>query len=173
MALKIVAESRTGDTGEARKQRQRLRTPDILLTTPEQLALFCAWEGAREYFADLSAVVIDEIHAVQGSKRGDLLSLGLARLSSFAPAMRRIGLSATVQDPPMLQRWLSPPPRVADLVEGAPGAPPVVEVLFSRGEVPWAGWTAEHAMAEVYAAIKASRTALVFVNTRFQAELAF
>ena len=47
MGLNVVAESRTGDTGEARKQRQRLRPPDILLTTPEQLALFCAWEGAR------------------------------------------------------------------------------------------------------------------------------
>ena len=220
MGLKIVAESRTGDTGEARKARQRLRPPDILLTTPEQLALFCAWEGAREYFADLSCVIIDEAHAMWPSKRGDLLALGLARLQLFAPRMRRVGLSATVDDPDLVRRWLgshqeppppcgegaggggasaepdtlpseaisagsepTPPPQPlpargrgsspVDLVLGAGGAQPIVEVLVSGGKVPWAGHTAEHAMAEVYQLILEARTALVFVNTRFQAEFAF
>ena len=217
MGLKIVAESRTGDTGEARKQRQRLRPPDILLTTPEQLALFCAWEGAREYFADLSCVIIDEAHAIWPSKRGDLLALGLARLQVFAPNMRRVGLSATVDDPDLVRRWLGfnapgpppmgevsiedrrrgelaesadsphrrsapPPPQgedlvpsdhTVDLVLGSGGAQPIVEVLVSGGKVPWAGHTAEHAMAEVYEIIKQAKTALVFVNTRFQAEFAF
>jgi ATP-dependent Lhr-like helicase len=214
MGLKVTVESRTGDTGVAKKQRQRLHPPDILLTTPEQLALFCAWEGARAYFADLKAVVIDEIHAIHGSKRGDLLSLGLARLARFAPDARRVGLSATVHDPDLLRRWLAPqflaapphagelsakltegadqapreaapsgPPghlprlageeKMAELVLGAPGAQPVVEVLFSKGDVPWSGWTAEHAMDEVYDVIAANKTTLVFVNTRFQAEMAF
>src|SRR3984885_6381408 len=80
MGLPIRVESRTGDSSVAKRQRQRIHPPDILLTTPEQLALFCAWEGARAYFEDLSCVVIDEIHAIHSSKRGDLLSLGLARL---------------------------------------------------------------------------------------------
>ncbi|HWU14268.1 MAG TPA: DEAD/DEAH box helicase, partial [Caulobacter sp.] len=211
MGLNIVAESRTGDTGEARKQRQRLRPPDILLTTPEQLALFCAWEGARTYFADLACVIIDEAHALWPSKRGDLLSLGLARLQRFAPRMRRVGLSATVDDPNLVRRWLGhhpfPPPcgeglgvgggrqgvrrgergtptpcplptrgrgvGEVDLVLGSGGAQPIVEVLVSGGRVPWAGHTAEHAMAEIYEIIKGARTALVFVNTRFQAEFAF
>ena len=211
MGLPIVAESRTGDTGEARKARQRIRPPDILLTTPEQLALFCAWEGAREYFSDLRCVIIDEAHAIWPSKRGDLLALGLARLQQFAPNMRRVGLSATVDDPDLVRRWLgrNPPPSGGgvgeadgggspaplasspsgaarhlphqgedfqpdiDLVLGAGGAQPVVEVLVSGGRVPWAGHTAEHAMAEVYEIIKSAQTALVFVNTRFQAEFAF
>jgi ATP-dependent Lhr-like helicase len=215
MGLKIVAESRTGDTGEARKQRQRLRPPDILLTTPEQLALFCAWEGARTYFADLSCVIIDEAHAMWPTKRGDLLALGLARLQLFAPRMRRVGLSATVDDPDLVRRWLgfntpppvgeatrsvgggssdapttppsvdlrsTPPPQgedppspthAVDLVLGSGGAQPIVEVLVSGGKVPWAGHTAEHAMAEIYEIIKGAKTALVFVNTRFQAEFAF
>lgn len=173
MRLPVTVESRTGDTGVAKRQRQRLHPPDILLTTPEQLALFCAWEGARDYFADLRTVIIDEIHAIHGSKRGDLLNLGLARLQSFAPDLRRVGLSATVHDPEMLRRWLAPQPGLADMVLGDPGAPPVVEVLFSKGEVPWSGWTAQHAMAEVYDVIRANRTTLVFVNTRFQAEMAF
>ena len=108
MGLNITAESRTGDTGEARKQRQRIKPPDILLTTPEQLALFCAWEGARLYFEDLRCVIIDEIHSLWPSKRGDLLALDIARLQQFAPTMRRVGLSATVDDPDMIRRWLSP-----------------------------------------------------------------
>jgi ATP-dependent Lhr-like helicase len=174
MGLKIVAESRTGDTGESRKARQRIKPPDILLTTPEQLALFCAWEGAREYFADLSCVIIDEAHAIWPSKRGDLLALHLARLQQFAPRMRRVGLSATVDDPGLVRRWLGPGGEDSvDLVLGSGGAQPVVEVLVSGGRVPWAGHTAEHAMAEVYEIIKSSKTALIFVNTRFQAEFAF
>jgi ATP-dependent Lhr-like helicase len=173
MRLPITVEARTGDTPLAKRQRQRLHPPDMLLTTPEQLALFCAWEGARDYFADLRCVILDEIHAIHGSKRGDLLSLGLARLSQFAPRMRRVGLSATVNDPDLLRSWLVSAPALADLVTGDPGAPPLVEVLVSQNEVPWSGWTARHAMAEVYQAIERSRTALVFVNTRFQAEVAF
>ena len=173
MGLDITAESRTGDTGVARRQRQKVRPPDILLTTPEQLALFCAWEGSRLYFEDLSCVIIDEIHALHASKRGDLLSLGLARLSALAPGMRRIGLSATVDDPDVIRRWMGCGDRPVDLVRGPPGAPPQVDLLLSNGRTPWAGHTAQHAMAEVYDAIRKARTALVFVNTRFQAEFAF
>jgi ATP-dependent Lhr-like helicase len=173
MGLPIRIESRTGDSSVAKRQRQRVSPPDILLTTPEQLALFCAWEGSRAYFSDLSTVVIDEIHAIHAAKRGDLLSLGLARLQSFAPNLRRVGLSATVNDPDMLRNWLSPGPGMVDLVMGEPGAPAVIEVLLSDQRVPWAGHTAQHAMAEVYDVIRGAKTALVFVNTRWQAEFAF
>jgi ATP-dependent Lhr-like helicase len=174
MGLAATVESRTGDTGISRRQRQRVKPPDILLTTPEQLALFCAWEGARRYFDDLSCVIIDEIHAIWPSKRGDLLALDLARLTGFAPNHRRVGLSATVEDPDLIRRWLAPGNKMdVDLVRGAGGAPPVVEILLSEGQVPWVGHTARHAMAEVYEAIKSARSALVFVNTRFQAEFAF
>ncbi|PQZ84089.1 MULTISPECIES: ligase-associated DNA damage response DEXH box helicase [unclassified Brevundimonas] len=171
MDLPILVESRTGDTGQARRQRQRTSPPDILLTTPEQLALFCAWKGARDYFQDLECVIIDEIHAIHGSKRGDLLSLGLARLRTFAPGVRCVGLSATVDDPARVRRWLSD--RGDDIVLGQAGAPPRLEVLLSQNRVPWAGHTAQHAMAEVYETIKTARTTLVFVNTRWQAEFAF
>ncbi len=184
MGLPVVAESRTGDTGVARRQRQRVKPPDILLTTPEQLALLCAWEGARAYFEDLRCVILDEIHTLHASKRGDLLALDLARLQQLAPNMRRVGLSATVDDPQVIKAWManhrtatSPPEgggtSSVDLVRGPPGAEPVVDLLLSEGRVPWAGHTAQHAMAEVYEAIKRARIALVFVNTRFQAEFAF
>jgi ATP-dependent Lhr-like helicase len=177
MGLSISIESRSGDTNQAKKQRQRTRPPDILLTTPEQLALFCAWEGARAYFADLRCVILDEIHVLHASKRGDLLNLGLARLQSFAPQLRRVGLSATVNEPERLLDWLAPAPsetaRPVRLVTGSGGAPPIIEVLISGGRVPWSGHSAEHAMEDVYAQIKTARTVLVFVNTRWQAEFAF
>jgi ATP-dependent Lhr-like helicase len=172
MGLNVVAESRTGDTGIARRQRQRVKPPDILLTTPEQLALLCAWEGARLFFQDLRCVILDEIHTLHASKRGDLLALDLARLQQLAPDMRRVGLSATVDDPEVIKRWMGCG-RDVDLVLGPPGAEPEVDILLSEGRVPWAGHTAQHAMAEVYDTIRRARTALVFVNTRFQAEFAF
>ena len=174
MRLKVNAESRTGDTGVARRQRQRVKPPDILLTTPEQLALFCAWEGARAYFEDLSCVIVDEVHSLWSSKRGDLLNLHLARLQQFAPNLRRVGLSATVDDPDLIREWLSPSRDAGvDLVLGAGGTRPEVEVLISEGRVPWAGHTAQHAMEDVYDVIRRNKTTLVFVNTRFQAEFAF
>ena len=175
MGLAVKAESRTGDTGIARRQRQRVKPPDILLTTPEQLALFCAWEGARRYFEDLECVILDEIHAVWPSKRGDLLALDLARLQTFAPRHRRVGLSATVDDPDLIRRWMAKGDGGdIGLIRGASGAAPVVDLLLSDGgQVPWVGHTARHAMPEVYEAIAAARTALIFVNTRFQAEFAF
>ncbi|RZJ06155.1 MAG: ligase-associated DNA damage response DEXH box helicase [Brevundimonas sp.] len=174
IGLNIHVESRTGDTKQSKRQRQREFPPDILLTTPEQLALFCAWEGARSYFADLKCVVLDEVHAIWSGKRGDLLSLGLGRLQQFAPAMRRVALSATVDDPEMIAGWLAPSiDAPVTIVLGDPGAPPVVDVLVSEGRVPWAGHTGVHAIPEVYDAIKRSGMTLIFVNTRWQAEFVF
>jgi ATP-dependent Lhr-like helicase len=177
MGLPITAESRTGDTGLSRRQRQRVKPPEILLTTPEQLALLCAWEGARLYFESLECVILDEIHTLHASKRGDLLALDLARIAQFAPNLRRVGLSATVDDPEVIKAWMANHQKggnaSVDLVRGPAGAEPIVEVLLSEGKVPWAGHTAQHAMQEVYDVIKTAKTALVFVNTRFQAEFAF
>ena len=180
IGLNIHVETRTGDTKQSKRQRQRDFPPDILLTTPEQLALFCAWEGARAYFADLKCVVLDEVHAIWSGKRGDLLSLGLGRLQSFSPGMRRVGLSATIEDPDLIREWLAPRsgslPGGEDpvrLVKGDPGAPALIDVLISEGKVPWAGHTGQHAIPEVYAAIQQARLALIFVNTRWQSEFVF
>ncbi|GAA0651491.1 ligase-associated DNA damage response DEXH box helicase [Brevundimonas lenta] len=177
IGLNVHVESRTGDTKQSKRQRQRDFPPDILLTTPEQLALFCAWDGARSYFADLKCVVLDEVHAIWSGKRGDLLSLGLGRLQQFAPDMRRVALSATVDDPEMIADWLRPLPAPTGagvrIVRGDPGAPPVVDVLVSQGHVPWAGHTGLHAIPEVYDILKGAGMTLIFVNTRWQAEFVF
>jgi ATP-dependent Lhr-like helicase len=177
MGLVVKVETRTGDTPPSRRVRQRYTPPDILLTTPEQFALLLASRDARRLFEGLRAVVLDELHAIANTKRGDLLALGLARLSRYAPDARSVGLSATVADPVPLQRYLVPQPMDGDaraaLVLGAPGARPEIAISASEAYVPWAGHLALHAMADVMNAIRASTTALVFVNTRSQAERTF
>jgi ATP-dependent helicase Lhr and Lhr-like helicase len=177
MALPIKVETRTGDTPVSRRQRQRRYPPDILLTTPEQLALLLASDDAPFLFSSLKRIVLDELHALVTSKRGDLLSLGLARLWQLAPQMRAIGLSATVAEPEQLSRFLVPQPggkaESADIVVAGGAAPPIVQMLDTRERLPWAGHSARHALTEVYELIKANKTTLVFVNTRSQAEMLF
>jgi len=177
MGLAVKVESRTGDTPHSRRLRQRHSPPDILLTTPEQLALLLATPGAKRMFAELKTVVLDELHALHNSKRGDLLALGLARLQTLAPTHRRVGLSATVADPASLQKFLMPQPSTgeafSEVVIGQAGAKPQIGISASDSYVPWAGHLARHAMLDVMEAIKTAKTALVFVNTRSQAERTF
>ena len=173
MRLPIRIETRTGDTPASKRQRQRRDPPDILLTTPEQLALLLASADAPYLFGSLKRVILDELHALVTSKRGDLLSLGLARLFRLAPQLTGIGLSATVADPDDLCRFMVPRPgggAPADLVVAEAGAAPHVAMLESNERVPWAGHSARYALGELYQLIKAHRTTLVFVNTRSQAE---
>ncbi len=106
MGLGVAIETRTGDTPVHKRQRQKLRPPDILLTTPEQVALLLSAKDAARFFGDLDTVILDELHALVTSKRGDLLALGLARLRVLAPRLKTIGLSATVADPDALRAWL-------------------------------------------------------------------
>ena len=173
MRLPIRIETRTGDTPASKRQRQRRDPPDILLTTPEQLALLLASADAPYLFGTLKRIILDELHALVTSKRGDLLSLGLARLHRLAPALTGIGLSATVAEPDDLCRFMMPQRRGAsraDLIVAAGGAAPDVTMLESIERLPWAGHSARYALGELYALIKAHRTTLVFVNTRSQAE---
>ncbi|MDB5568791.1 MAG: lhr [Tardiphaga sp.] len=177
MGLPIKVETRTGDTPVSRRARQRRYPPDILLTTPEQLALLLSSDDAPFLFSSLKRVVLDELHALVTSKRSDLLSLGLARLWRLAPDMRAIGLSATVAEPESLARFLVPQRdgeiAAADIVVAGGAAAPVVEMLDTKERLPWAGHSARHALGEIYDLIKANKTTLVFVNTRSQAEMLF
>jgi ATP-dependent Lhr-like helicase len=177
MKLPIRIETRTGDTPASKRQRQRRDPPQILLTTPEQLALILASPDAPFLFGTLRRVVLDELHALVTSKRGDLLSLGLARLFHLAPELTSVGLSATVAEPDDLRRFLVPQPQsapaLADLVIAEGGAAPDVSMLDSAERLPWAGHSARHALGEIYALIKRHKTTLIFVNTRSQAEMIF
>lgn len=178
MGLDIEVETRTGDTPVSRRQRQKLNPPQIMLTTPEQLALLIANKDAPRFFDNLHSVVFDELHSLVTSKRGHLLALGLARLRTFRPELRTIGLSATVSEPDDLRRWLVPQPELGEIalsefVHLQGGAKPDITILASKERVPWSGHSARYAMGDVYRAIKAHQTTLLFVNTRSQAEILF
>ncbi|SIQ11787.1 ligase-associated DNA damage response DEXH box helicase [Bosea sp. TND4EK4] len=173
MGLPITIETRTGDTSAAKRTRQIQRPPDILLTTPEQLALLVSHRDAAPFFASLKRIVLDELHALVTSKRGDLLALDLARLKALAPQVSAVGLSATVREPADLQRYLGGAETPAGLVTVAGGAKPRIGLLDTERRLPIAGHTTQHAMADIYEAIRAHKLTLVFVNTRMQAEFAF
>ena len=175
MGVDIRVETRTGDTPSDRKARQRVRPPQILLTTPESLSLLLSYPDSFLIFAGLKRIVVDEVHAFASGKRGDLLSLCMARLQRIAPDMRRVALSATVADPDSYRAWLAPDGDIdkVDLVLGEPGADPDVTILLPEGRVPWAGHSGRYAAEQVMAEIETRRTTIVFCNTRSLAELIF
>ncbi len=176
MGLRIRVETRTGDTPSDRKARQRSRPPQMLLTTPESLSLLLSHEDSYRLFAELGTVVIDEIHAFATGKRGDLLSLAMARLQRLAPRLRRVGLSATIADPDAYRRWLAPDAdgESVRLVMGDPGADPKIAIMLPQDErVPWSGHSGKWGAAQVMREIERHRTTLVFCNTRGLAELTF
>ena len=171
--LPVTVESRTGDTSQYRRQRQRKKPPNLLITTPESLMLLLSYPEAHLMFGQLEAVVVDEIHTVAGSKRGDLIALAMAQLEAYRPGFRRIGLSATVADPDLFCAWLGPADKPTDHLDSPAGPPPHVRILHTKEPVPYSGFMAQYAVAEIMAEIAKARTAIVFVNTRAQAELLF
>ena len=176
MGLPLTIETRSGDTPSDRKKRQRARPPHVLLTTPESLSLLLSFPDSMDLFRGLKRVVVDEVHAFATQKRGDLLALSMARLQAIAPAMQRVALSATLADPEGFRAWLAPHGEIdtVNLVEGEPGAPPLVEILEAEdARVPWGGHAASWAIPQLYQRIRANRTTLVFTNTRFLAEYVF
>jgi ATP-dependent Lhr-like helicase len=175
MGLDIRVETRSGDTPSDRKARQRVRPPQILLTTPESLSLLLSYPDSALLFDGLQRIVVDEIHAFAKDKRGDLLALALARLQALAPDARRVGLSATVSDPDAYRAWLAPDGDIdaVALVEGEKGAEPDLTILVPDGKVPWGGHSGRYAASQVMSLIAAHQTTLVFCNTRGLAELIF
>ena len=107
LAPQISVGVRSGDTPPARRRELITRPPDILITTPESLFLMLT-SAARETLAEVQTVIVDEVHAVAGTKRGAHLALSLERLDQLLdkPA-QRIGLSATVRPPEEVARFLS------------------------------------------------------------------
>ena len=175
MDLPITVETRTGDTPASRRARQRSKPPHILLTTPEQLALLISHPHAELLFGTVRRVVLDELHALVTSKRGELLSLGLARLVRLAPDLRITALSATVARPDLLRDWIAQPLPDAEtrLLRTTGGAAPELEILQTTERLPWAGHSATYAHRELYETIQRHKTTLLFVNTRSQAEMLF
>jgi ATP-dependent Lhr-like helicase len=172
MHLPIRIETRTGDTSSEKRRQQREAPPDILLTTPESLAVLLSQPQAAVFFRNLQTVIIDEIHAMAGTKRGDQLALGLARLATLAPAAHRIGLSATVAHPQALLAYVGLG-GAARLVRVEAGAPPNLRLMLPEQRIAWAGRMGLASASVILARIEAAGMTIVFVNTRAQGELLF
>jgi len=173
MSLPIRVEDRTGDTTATQKKRQRVDPPHILLTTPESLALLLSYEDAPRMFAGLKRVIVDEIHALAESKRGDQLMLCLAELQAMCPDLRRVGLSATVEDPNAIAKLLARHPDPCPVLHADPGPAPDIAMLETDERPPWSGGGAAYAIPAVLEEVKKHKTTLIFHNTRAQAEIFF
>ena len=172
MELAVTVESRTGDTPRAKRARQRRAPPNLFLTTPESLMLMLSSPDAPRLFADLQAVIVDEVHSFAPTKRGDFTALALARLSALSRQAVRTGLSATVADPDALAAWLGPAGAPASILQsGLPTKPDIRMLEPENARMPYGGFMARYAVPEIYGAIREAGTSIVFVNTRAQAEL--
>jgi len=173
MKLPITIGVRTGDTKQYQRAKQRKNAPDILLTTPESLMLLLSYPDAATYFKNLKTVVIDELHSFATNKRGDFTSLALARLKTLAPDHIRFGLSATIADAASAAKWLGPTGSPAKIIEVKGDTPPNLTIMKPATRYPLGGHNARFATKDIYAAIKQSKSAIIFVNTRAQTELLF
>jgi ATP-dependent Lhr-like helicase len=173
LGLQIRIEDRTGDTTQTQRKRQRADPPHILLTTPESLALLISYDDAPRMFAGLQRVIVDEIHALAESKRGDQLMLALSRLGTLAPGLRRVGLSATVENPQAIAHILARHPDPCAILTADPGPAPDIQMLQTDTKPPWSGGGGKYAIEAVLQQVKAHRTTLIFHNTRAQAEIFF
>lgn len=173
MGLPIRVEDRTGDTTYTQKRRQRADPPHILLTTPESLALLVSYEDAPRIFKGLRRIIVDEIHALAESKRGDQLMLALSRVQALAPGMRRVGLSATVEDPQAIAHGLARHPDPCPILHADPGPDPDISMLTTDERPPWSGGGAKYSIPAVLDLVRKHKTTLIFHNTRAQAEIYF
>ena len=164
---------RTGDTPGTARALMRRHPPHILVTTPESLYILLTSDSGRDMLATTRMVIVDEIHAVAGTKRGGHLSLTLERLSALCtrPPVR-VGLSATQKPVEEIARFLVGPAAPCAVVdEGHVRARELtIEMPGSPLETVLSGDTAAEIHDRIAALIAAHRTTLVFVNTRRLAE---
>jgi ATP-dependent Lhr-like helicase len=173
MQLDVRVEIRTGDTNSYQRKKQRTKPPGILLTTPESLMLMLSYTDAPAIFANLQTIIIDELHSFAAGKRGDLTALALAQLKYLAPDSVRFGLSATVQNPEKLAAWLGYKNTPAAILIAKSKLKPDIKMLTDGAHIPYSGFMARYAVADIYQTIAKNKMSIIFVNTRAQAEFMF
>ena len=175
VAPRARVESRTGDTKQSVRARQRKELPEVLVTTPESLCLLLTRDDARQQFAQLACVIVDEWHELLSSKRGTQVELALARLRSFAPLARTWAMSATIANIEEAARSAvgvkAPVPRIVTATIARRVEIETVLPDEERGErLPWAGHLGMPLLPAVLRALDPDVSTIVFVNTRSQAE---
>ncbi|MEN8443638.1 MAG: DEAD/DEAH box helicase, partial [Cyanobacteria bacterium J06555_13] len=172
MSWPITVESRTGDTKSSVKSRQIKKMPNILITTPESLAVLLSYKNSAKRFGALRCVVLDEWHELMASKRGTQAELCMSRLRELNPSVQTWAISATLGN---LQE-------AAEAATGLGSDPIVVQSKIKRKTViksvlpesvdsfPWAGHLGLRMFEELVDALDIERSTLIFTNTRSQAE---
>ncbi|HEX9624368.1 MAG TPA: DEAD/DEAH box helicase [Streptosporangiaceae bacterium] len=173
---------RTGDTEAAERAAMLRRPPDFLITTPESLYLLVTAERSRKMLAGVDTVIVDEIHAVAGNKRGSHLALTLERLAHVTGRpLQRIGLSATQKPISDVARLLVGAGQARNNADGSPKCS-IVDTGHRRElelalELPTGELGAVASLEQqaeitdlIAGHVEQHRTTLVFVNTRRQAE---
>ncbi|QAA82487.1 ligase-associated DNA damage response DEXH box helicase [Aequorivita sp. H23M31] len=170
---------RSGDTSQSERAKQKRQMPDLLITTPESLMLLLASKGYDKTFKNLTAIVVDEWHELLGSKRGVQMELGLSRLKTISPKMRIWGISATIGNLEEAQDVLlgmnSEFRKNSILIKAKQKKKIEVRSIIPKTmeTFPWRGHLGLHLLEEIIPIIKASKTTLIFTNTRGQCEIWF
>ncbi|MEP6966249.1 MAG: DEAD/DEAH box helicase, partial [Polaromonas sp.] len=170
--LRWTAGARSGDTAAAERSAQNRRLPTVLVTTPESLSLLLSRADAKEVLGSVKLVVVDEWHELLGNKRGVQVQLALARLKLWSPSLVIWGMSATLGNlDEAMQTLLGHGDGV--LVQGqVPKKLLIDSLLPARVErFPWGGHLGLTMLPQVIGEIEKSSAALVFTNTRSQAEI--
>lgn len=180
---------RSGDTSQSERAKQKRQMPDLLITTPESLMLLLASKGYDKTFKDLTAIVVDEWHELLGSKRGVQMELGLSRLKTISPKLRIWGISATIGNLDEAMDVLLGPStpnsdqnpleigqsRNAVLIKAKQKKKIEVRSIIPKKmeTFPWRGHLGLHLLEEIIPILNASKTTLIFTNTRGQCEMWF
>ena len=172
LKLNISLSVRTGDTNSYKKNLQLIKPPNILVTTPESFALLMSYQNSENYFHNLKYVIIDELHNIIHSKRGDLLSLNLARLNTIAPKNKKIALSATLSDLKNGVLYFTNKKKTK-IIQNLKKKRLLVSIIKAKKNIPWAGYMPTYAIKEIYQKVLENKSSIIFVNTRAQAEYIF
>lgn len=167
---------RSGDTSAAERARIKRKPPEILITTPESLHLLLATKGYPKYFKSLKSIIIDEWHELLGSKRGVQVELGLSRLKAICPELRIWGISATIGNlEEALAALLGSNYQAGEYRVVRSTIKKKIEVVSilpdEVEQLPWAGHLGIKLLPKIIPVIEASKSTLIFTNTRAQCEI--
>ncbi len=168
----IKIESRTGDTKGSAKKKQLLSPPDLLLTTPESLAVLISQIDAENYLKTIEVVILDEWHELLSSKRGSLLELSLSYLRFLNPELQVIALSASIGNLEEAAQVAVGPTIRPKIISGGSDRKLDMECLLPDriDGFPWAGHLGFALKDKLLATLNPDESTLIFANTRSQAE---
>ena len=175
----LTAAIRSGDTSQSERAKQKIKMPDLLITTPESLQLLLATKDYAKTFKDCDAIVIDEWHELLGTKRGVQMELALSRLKTIAANLKIWGISATIGNLELAQEVLlgtnSDAYKNSVLIKAHINKKiNVISIIPEKMETyPWRGHMGLHLIDEAANIIRKSKTTLVFTNVRSACELWF